>query len=368
MNVVRTTYNQWASSFTLRTFGFGDGKHCFLLFAFGLINKHFVHITSTSFSAFTRLRRFGKASSKSLKRSKEPYEAVAMGILQTKQSRLYFEDSASEYGTDLDKPAVLFINGWAMSARYWSPLAERLAPHFRIIRLDQSGTGRTTLTTSTPLFTIESFANEVSALIEHLRLPQFHLVGHSMGSMVTAELAHRYQTQTLSTTIIACGIFTYSAVQMAILSAFIRSTMNLKFLFHLDFFKRAFVQKATSRPIPKEYEKLLVDDFLNTDAEAAEKVGTFSLNPDILRQYRRQVVSIPSPLLLCVGTADKTIPPEGMTTLYETRLAEHPELSTRFVQFESVGHLPMLEATDEFASILSTHFTDAQNLVAAASV
>jgi hypothetical protein len=28
----------------------------------------------------------------------------------------------------------------------------------------------------------------------------------------------------------------------------------------------------------------------------------------------------------------------------------------------------MLEATDEFASILSTHFTDAQNLVAAASV
>jgi pimeloyl-ACP methyl ester carboxylesterase len=188
-----------------------------------------------------------------------------------------------------------------------------------------------------------------------------------MGSMVTAELAHRHHSQTLSTTIIACGIFTYSAIQMEILSVFIRGTMNLKFLFHLDFFKRAFIQKATSRPIPKEYEKILVDDFLNTDAEAAEKVGTFSLNPDILRQYRRQVVSIPSPLLLCVGKADKTIPPEGMTTLYETRLAEHPELSTRFVQFESVGHLPMLEATDEFAALLSTHFTDAQTLVAEAS-
>ncbi len=287
-----------------------------------------------------------------------------MGVLQTKQSLLYFEDSASGCAADLDKPAVVFVNGWAMSARYWAPLAQRLAPQFRLVCLDQSGTGRTRLTALNPIFTIESFADEVSALIEHLGLAQFHLVGHSMGSMVAAELAHRHRAQTLSTTIIACGIFTYSAVQMAILSAFIRSTMHLKFLFHLDVFKRAFIQKATSRPIPKAYEKILVEDFVHTDAEAAEKVGTFSLNPEILREYRRQVVSIPSPLLLCVGKADKTIPPEGMTTLYETRLAEHPELPTHFVQFESVGHLPMLEIPDEFAEVLSSHFTDAHKLLA----
>ncbi|MFQ3597288.1 MAG: alpha/beta hydrolase [Chloroherpetonaceae bacterium] len=285
-----------------------------------------------------------------------------MSILQTKQSRLYFEDSAEANHSDAEKPAVLFINGWAMSAQYWSPVARLLSPHFRILRLDQSGTGRTTLTTHKPTFTIESFADEASALIEHLGLSQLHLVGHSMGSMVTAELAHRHQAQVLSTTIIACGIFAYSAIQMEILSAFIRGTMNLKFLFHLDFFKRAFIQKATSQPIPKEYEKILVDDFLNTDAEAAEKVGTFSLNPDILRRYHEQVVSIPSSLLLCVGKADKTIPPEGMTTLYETRLAEHPELPTRFVVFDQIGHLPMLEAIDHFSEILSAHFHESQKV------
>lgn len=287
-------------------------------------------------------------------------------MLQTKQSRLYYEDSAEANRADFEKPAALFINGWAMSARYWSPLADLLSARFRVVCFDQRGTGRTTLATRAPEFTIESFADEATALIEHLGLSRIHLVGHSMGSMVTAELAHRHSSQTLSTTIIACGIFEYSAVQMQILSAFIRGTMNLKFLFHLDFFKRAFIQKATSQPIPKEYEKILVDDFLNTDADAAEKVGTFSLNPDILRQYREQVVSIPSPLLLCVGTSDKTIPPEGMTTLYQTRLAEHPELSTQFVQFERVGHLPMLEATAEFAATLSSHFASAQNDVAAA--
>ncbi len=283
-----------------------------------------------------------------------------MGILQTKQSRLYFEDSADANEADAEKPAVLFINGWAMSARYWTPVAMRLSPHFRILRLDQSGTGRTTLTTNTPTFTIESFADEASALIEHLNISQLHLVGHSMGSMVTAELAHRHHAQVLSTTIIACGIFAYSAVQMQILSVFIRGTMNLKFLFHLDFFKRAFIQKATSQPIPKEYEKILVNDFLNTDADAAEKVGTFSLNPDILRRYHEQVVSIPSPLLLCVGKADKTIPPEGMTTLYETRLKTHPDLPTTFVEFEHVGHLPMLEAIEDFTEMLSAHFQESQ--------
>ncbi|MGQ9804642.1 MAG: alpha/beta fold hydrolase [Chlorobiales bacterium] len=285
-----------------------------------------------------------------------------MGMLQTKQSLLYFEDSAEANAADAQKPAVLFINGWAMSAKYWTPVVRLLSPHFRTLRLDQSGTGRTKLTTRKPVFTIEAFADEASALIEHLGLSQMHLVGHSMGSMVTAELAHRHQAQTLSTTIIACGIFPYSAIQMEILSVFIRGTMNLKFLFHLDFFKRAFIQKATSQPIPKEYENILVDDFLNTDAEAAEKVGTFSLNPDILRRYHEQVISIPSPLLLCVGTADKTIPPEGMTTLYETRIVKYPMLSTQFFEFQQVGHLPMLEATDDFANILSTHFQESQKI------
>lgn len=285
-----------------------------------------------------------------------------MNILQTAHSLLYYEDSATERHGDREKPVALFINGWAMSARYWSPLAERLSARLRIVRLDQSGTGRTKLVSRKPVFTIESFADEVSALIEHLRLSRIHFVGHSMGSMVTAELGHRHRNLALSTTIVACGIFPYSAVQMQILSAFIRGTMSLKFLFHLDFFKRAFVQKATASPIPKPYERVLVDDFLDTDAEAAEKVGTFSLNPDILRRYREQVVSIPSPLLLVVGKADKTIPPEGMNALYETRLRERPDLFTRFVEFENVGHLPMLEATDAFADILLAHFEDAERL------
>lgn len=286
-----------------------------------------------------------------------------MSTLQTKQSLLYFEDSAMEHPADFDKIPVLFINGWAMSAQYWTPVAQRLSPTFRTICFDQSGTGRTRLTARTPNFTIEAFADEASALIEHLGLSQVHLVGHSMGSMVTAELAHRHQAQLLSTTIIACGIFAYSAIQMEILSAFIRGTMNLKFLFHLDFFKRAFIQKATSNPIPKEYEKILVDDFLNTDAEAAEKVGTFSLNPDILRRYHEQVISIPSPLLLCVGSADKTIPPEGMTTLYKTRLAQHPELPTTFAEFAGIGHLPMLESINDFTHLLASHFEDAQKSI-----
>lgn len=295
-----------------------------------------------------------------LSKAKDTAKEVAVSILQTKQSRLYFEDSAEAFDADSEKPTVLFINGWAMSAKYWTPIANILTPYFRILRLDQSGTGRTTLTTKQPAFTIEAFANEASALIEHLGLSSLHLVGHSMGSMVTAELAHRHREKTLSTTIIACGIFSYSAVQMEILSAFIRGTMNLKFLFHLDFFKRAFIQKATTQPIPKEYEKILVDDFLNTDAEAAEKVGTFSLNPDILRRYQEQVISIPSPLLLCVGKSDKTIPPEGMTTLYDTRVSKHPMLSTQFFEFEQVGHLPMLEAIDDFTDILSAHFHESQ--------
>lgn len=283
-----------------------------------------------------------------------------MSFLETAHSRVYFEDSAEPQNEESSLQAVLFINGWAMSARYWSLVIKSFKNRYRVVAYDQSGTGRTTFSKRKPPFTIQQFSDEASELIERLDLKKIHLVGHSMGSMIASELAHRHREKVASTTIIACGIFKFSAVQMEILSAFVRGTMNLKFLFHLDFFKQLFIHKATSQSIPREFEKILVEDFLNTDAEAAEKVGTFSLNQNVLKRYEEQVVSIPSPLLLMVGDSDKTIPPEGMTTLFQTRKMMYPDLCSNFISFSSIGHLPMLECIPECSTALMSHFEQAE--------
>ena len=132
-----------------------------------------------------------------------------MSYLTTSRCRLYYEDTAENDPSRQEKPAIVFVNGWAISSRYWRPAIERLKSDFRCVCYDQSGTGRTSIDGFQPNFTIAGFADEAGALIEHLGLHRsrnLHIIGHSMGGMVATELCLRYRDALLSSTILACGI------------------------------------------------------------------------------------------------------------------------------------------------------------------
>lgn len=131
-----------------------------------------------------------------------------MSYFTSKRCRLYYHDSAESDPSSQGKPVVLFVNGWAVSSRYWTPLVERLSAKYRCITYDQSGTGKTVIKGYNPTFTIQGFTDEAAELIEHLGLHnsrKLHIVGHSMGGMVATELCLRYRDALLSATIIACG-------------------------------------------------------------------------------------------------------------------------------------------------------------------
>lgn len=297
-----------------------------------------------------------------------------MATLSLPHAALYYEDSADASPASTELPVIFFLNGWALSARYWTPVIDTLSPQFRCVRFDQSGTGRTRLreAATSERFSIDAFIDEASELIEHLRLgtdAPIHIVGHSMGSMVAAGLARRYPDRAASLTITACGIFDYSAVQMNVLKWFVSATMSLKWMVGVSFLKQAFLSKATAQPISAEYAAIITDDFVNTDSLASERVGTLSLDRDALAEYASTLLSVDLPLLLLIGDLDKTIPPEGMTTLYRKRLqatsplvqpaaealkTASPRLTapTTLVHFPALGHLPMLEDTPAFSDAL----------------
>ena len=284
-----------------------------------------------------------------------------MSYLNTSRCRLFYNDTAEADPSSLEKPAVLFVNGWAISSRYWKPLVERLAPHFRCVTYDQSGTGRTDIEGFAPDFTISGFADEAGQLIEHLGLDKgrnLHIIGHSMGGMVATELCIRYREALLSATILACGIFEetpFTWVGLKFLGGLIDVSMNFRNIFQAEPLRSMFIRRAATGHIEREYENIIIEDFTSSNKEATNAVGKFSIDPDALRQYTRDVLRIASPVLCCVGMADHTIPPEGTVTLFEKRRAQ-AESPTRLVQFMHLGHLPMLEDTERFASELKKHF------------
>ncbi len=284
-----------------------------------------------------------------------------MSYLNTSRCNLFYHDTAEDDPSLVGKPAVLFVNGWAISSRYWKPVVDRLTPDFRCITYDQSGTGRTVIEGFHPEFTIDGFADEAGSLISHLGLDgsrNLHIVGHSMGGMVATELCLRYADALLSGTILACGIFeetAFTSLGLMFLGGLIDVSMHFRNIFLVEPLRTMFIKRAASGQISREYSDIIVEDFTSSDREATNAVGKFSIDPDALREYTSSVLKIASPVLCCVGMADHTIPPEGTVTLFEKRKALS-DAPTRLVQFMNLGHLPMLESTERFAEELKKHF------------
>lgn len=284
-----------------------------------------------------------------------------MSYLTTSRCKLFYHDTAEGDPSQQDKPAVLFVNGWAISSRYWKPLVDLLSDHFRCITYDQSGTGKTVIEGFTPDFTISGFADEAGKLIEHLGLDKsrnLHIVGHSMGGMVATELCLRYRHALLSATILACGIFeetAFTSLGLMFLGGLIDFSMNFRNIFQVEPLRSLFIKRAATGHIDREYSDIIIEDFTTSDKDATNAVGKFSIDPDALRTYTRSVLEIDAPVLCCVGMADRTIPPEGTVTLFEKRKAG-TKSPTRLVQFMHLGHLPMLEDTARFAEQLKKHF------------
>ena len=84
---------------------------------------------------------------------------------------------------------LFLIAGLASDSQSWQPIIGDLAAHFRVIALDNRGVGRT-IPQDAPT-SIRAMADDCVALIDHLRLPSVHVLGHSMGGFIAQELAIR---------------------------------------------------------------------------------------------------------------------------------------------------------------------------------
>lgn len=84
---------------------------------------------------------------------------------------------------------LLFLHGSGCDSDDWTPVLRALPPTLRTICMDFRGHGRSD--TPPAPFTLHDLADDVLALIQHLRRPAAILVGHSLGGMVAMDLAAR---------------------------------------------------------------------------------------------------------------------------------------------------------------------------------
>lgn len=105
---------------------------------------------------------------------------------------------------------VVLLHGMTRDLDDWRGVADSLALDRHVIALDERGFGQSSKFTEPARFGT-AMADDVVRLLDHLRIRRAHLVGHSMGAAVAANVAARYPERVASASLLAPPSYADSA-------------------------------------------------------------------------------------------------------------------------------------------------------------
>ena len=105
---------------------------------------------------------------------------------------------------------VVVLHGFTRSLEDWIGVGDSLALDHRVIALDERGFGQSTRFTDPARFG-RDMADDVIRVLDHLHITRAHLVGHSMGAAVAANVAIRYPSRVASASLVAPPWYSDSA-------------------------------------------------------------------------------------------------------------------------------------------------------------
>jgi len=85
---------------------------------------------------------------------------------------------------------VVFLHAFPLNRRMWAPQVTALQDQYRVITIDLRGHGES----EAPMwrYTLDLFADDITALLDHLDIPRATFVGLSMGGYILFALYRRY--------------------------------------------------------------------------------------------------------------------------------------------------------------------------------
>lgn len=101
---------------------------------------------------------------------------------------------------------VVLIHGYSNRLERWAGIADSLARNRRVIAVDARGFGGSSKFADPDRYGPE-MAHDLARLLDHLGLPRAHLVGHSMGAVLAANLARLRPSRVATLTLVAAPLF-----------------------------------------------------------------------------------------------------------------------------------------------------------------
>lgn len=86
-------------------------------------------------------------------------------------------------------PAIL-VHGFGAKKESWIAQTNPLAKHFKVIRFDNRGAGKSDRPDGP--YTMEIFADDINALLDYLKFEKVHIIGWSLGGMIVQNFVIKY--------------------------------------------------------------------------------------------------------------------------------------------------------------------------------
>lgn len=286
-----------------------------------------------------------------------------MPYIRVKQVDHYYEwiGDPTPRSPQSTKPVMVFVHGWAGSARYWRSTAEALASEYDCLLYDMRGFGRSLMPSDQAEdlaargYELDTFADDLADLLEALGLTQVSLNAHSMGASVAVYFLNRYP-QRVDRAILTCnGIFEYDK---AAFEAFYRFggyvvAFRPQWLKHIPLAPRFFMARFLHRPIPVDEKMAFLEDFLNADYATALGTIFTSVSQRATEVMPVEFAKLTVPTLLVSGEFDQITPaPLG-------RKAADLNSNIQYALVQRTGHFPMLEDPETYLGYVRSFLADA---------
>jgi 3-oxoadipate enol-lactonase len=98
--------------------------------------------------------------------------------------------------------AILMLHGNAESALAWHAWVPKLARAYRVVRPDMRGFGQSSAMPADHAWTLDQLTEDYCALMDHLGIARFHLVGAKIGGTIARAFAARRPERLITLTVV----------------------------------------------------------------------------------------------------------------------------------------------------------------------
>jgi sigma-B regulation protein RsbQ len=233
---------------------------------------------------------------------------------------------------------LVFVHGWCINQTYWAAQVEAFKNRYQVLTLDLAGHGQSKITRTD--WSIESYANDVAQLVEHLDLKNVVLIGHSMSGNVNLRVLDKIPERVIG----FVGIDNFQNIGEEVppeLKAQIQEFYKMLKSDYAATVKNFSGAQLFSPSTDSSVIKRVMNDILKADpAMSVPTLESLGLETAVERQLAPKM-KIP----LCLVNSD-------VNPVNEEALKKYCGASYRIRYIKGSGHYPMVEQPEEFNKAL----------------